>query len=74
MSEIEVRIRLQSEAEGRHLCGWPATTLDRLIPTLRRWSVYTEENEAADSFFGQFRHDETGSYFEVVIEDEEDGS
>lgn len=61
-------MRLASEAKARHLCIWPATELDSLIPTLEAWGLVG----SSDDFVGQFQLDGTSAYFEVVILDDED--
>lgn len=68
---IEVRIRDEYESAGRKLCTWPATDLDGLMATLTAWNVYTK-HDLQETFSGQFRHDDTGTYFEVVIADQGD--
>lgn len=65
---IEVRIRRSSEGSARHLCTWPVTELDSLIPTLEAWGV---QDENAD-FAGEFVLDSDAAYFEVVVNDEDD--
>lgn len=67
---IEVRIRRESEGTAKHLCQWPATELDTLIPTIEAWGVQDMNTDA----FGEFVIDDTGAYFEVVIAETEDGA
>lgn len=70
---IEVRLRHVNEAQGVHLCTWPATELDGLIPTLNRWGLHAAgQSDCSDSACGQFVVDESGAYFEVMYGDEED--
>jgi hypothetical protein len=70
---IEVRIRHANEAKGVHLCTWPSTELDSLIPTLNQWGLNAAGHaDVSDSACGQFVHDESGAYFEVTYGDESD--
>jgi hypothetical protein len=68
---IEVRIRTSEEAEPVHLCTWPSTQLDSLIPTVKRWGVYVSGTDVATpdtpDIVGQFVVGDSG-YFELVVE------
>ena len=74
---IAVRIRHHLEAEPVHLCTWPATELDSLIPTLNAWGVHhlgtgDESSAGADAkLSGQFQIGTFDGYFEVVINEDE---
>lgn len=65
---IEVRIRRLSEANSHHLCQWPATELDKLLPTISAWGI----QDAFCDLTGEFVVDDMAAYFEVVVHDETD--
>ncbi|MGH3989661.1 MAG: hypothetical protein ACRDTZ_20480 [Pseudonocardiaceae bacterium] len=72
---IEVRIRHHTEARSVHLCMWPATELDRLIPALNAWGVVHIASAAEsgvgahDVLSGSIQVDTDAAYFEVTIEE-----
>jgi hypothetical protein len=70
---IEVRVRHINEARGVHLCTWPSTQLDEVIPTLSRWGLNAaDQSDISDTACGQFVVDESGAYFEVMYGNDED--
>lgn len=68
---IEVRIRHYYEPKARHLCTWPSTDLDSLIPTVRAWGIEGEP-VFSDNLTGQFVVDADAAFFELVIADAEE--
>jgi hypothetical protein len=65
---IEVRIRHEGDSKSARLCDWPATKIDRLIPTLRSWGVLGVDGEHhQEDLVGQFVLSEGEAYFEVTI-------
>lgn len=69
---IEVRIRHHDEANAVHLCTWPATELDQLLPALAGWGVYHVEtgDESDKGLRGSIQVEDNRAYFEVVISGE----
>lgn len=67
---IQVNIRLESESKSKPFCVWPATNLDRLIPTIKAWGVHDEEsNDWSDDISGSFHLGEGNAFFEVIVHD-----
>jgi hypothetical protein len=69
---IEVRMRHVTKAVGVRLCDWPATELDSVIPTIRRWGLADND---PDDLVAQFvvDHETHAAYFEIIFGDEADG-
>jgi hypothetical protein len=66
---IEIRIRLEDWVEAVHLCTWPATELDRLLPTIRAWGI--QGHEVSTEPVGQFVVNDGAAFFEVIVLDVE---
>ena len=65
----EVRLRHELDVASKPLGDVPFGQIETVIPTLKQWGL-TTSNDAdvdADGLYGQFRHDESGAYFEVVF-------
>lgn len=67
---MQVRIRYDFELNPTPLCEAPLNMLDDVIPTIKRWGLYTgaDRDEArTESLSGQIVYDGDEAYFEVVI-------
>lgn len=63
-----IEVWLRHESSGRRLCSWPATDLDSLLPAIGRWGIYCNgDMYFTDSLVGQINHDESGTYFDIII-------
>jgi hypothetical protein len=68
---IEVRIRHEYDANAVHLCTWPATELDDVIPTIKSWGLsgIGRDLDYDPELTGTLVYSPQGGYFEVIIHD-----
>lgn len=65
---IDVRVRHEDEARPVPMMAWPADRLDELPPLVSQWGIYIDDTGSdVSDVSGQFRHDGTAVYFELII-------
>jgi len=69
---VEVRIRLASDVENKHLGYVPFTGdgLDNALQLVRSWGLMSD-GDTFSCVFGQFVIDDRGAYFELVTAEDE---